>query len=201
MRRSALSCLTIVALLVMACDAPDSVGLTEPAARPTVATSNALGVNVNADAIGLTDMTAILSELDVPLLQPGPGERAVTTGTQIDIGIPILVAISAVRHVDGRFTGQWTESARFAQGTQRFHGDVVCFRIAGIQAIVGVRITQSNDPNYPPGLEGNISVTDGGEPGPDFTDTFQPTGNALADCAFGPPVLGAPVTRGQVQIH
>jgi len=140
--------------------------------------------------------------------------QQVTGHADIEFQFPDTTAVvdqysfSAIRHQDGRFTGQFEFRAKYRGLRVRAHGDVLCFRIEGNRARLGGIITKTTfEDSPPPGLSGlpvgeelTWSVTDGRG----NNDTASPLlgSNALAYCAGGISYpWEMPIRRGSIQIH
>ncbi|SRR5690242_3562874 len=163
----------------------------------------------------LSDMNSLLADAGITVLQPLDGEQGVTAGVEVGTGgiCPTLdYAFSAVRHVDGTFSGELelfnpqNPCANEGFILQREHARVLCFTIEGNVARLGAVITESNVAFNPPGEELYWTVQDNGNGNngvPDFASNFGggPPGTALAHCAAGLPINMGPVLRGDVQMH
>jgi hypothetical protein len=151
-----------------------------------------------------------LSVTNSPLESARHGQQQVTGSIFINLaelgGAPQRMSFSAVRHRDGRVTGQFQIFSSQAPGV-RIHGIVTCLGVDGNLARLGGVITRSS----PPGFESLAfwRVVDNGEglqAPPDLSSdvgAFAPPEVVEEFCAEGfgdfPPLL--PSLRGNIQVR
>jgi hypothetical protein len=111
---------------------------------------------------------------------------------------------SAVRHNDGRVTGNFNFRSRFSNVEVRARGDVLCVAVNGNRARIGGIVRQSDfEEGIPVGSQFLWSVTDNGEGSNDEPDTASPllgTADAASYCAAGAPPPEFPSGRGNIQV-
>jgi hypothetical protein len=143
-----------------------------------------------------------------PQQQSAGSEQQVTGSVLVDLtefgGAPQRMAFSAIRHRDGRVSGQFQIFSEQEPGI-RVHGVVTCLGIDGNLARLGGVITKSS----PTGFESPAfwAVVDNGEgPGapPDQSSdvgAFAPPELVEEFCALGFELPFLPSLRGNIQVH
>ena len=117
-------------------------------------------------------------------------------------------SLSAIRHADGRVTGELEETSE-QDGGQRVHAQMYCFTIVGKTARLAARVDQTNVPFGPAGTYVVWSVVDNGEgakSAPDqSTDLFFNATQAAADLHCGTGIARIapfyPSIRGNLQVN
>ena len=115
-------------------------------------------------------------------------------------------SLSAVRHKDGRFSGEVEIKSAINDGF-RIHGEIACFTTVGSTARLATRVTQSTNRNVVPGAYLFWSLIDNGEGGkaaPDVSSQFFLADQALAlyHCATGVTIPAFyEVLHGNLQVH
>jgi hypothetical protein len=150
-----------------------------------------------------------LSSAITPLESANQGQQQVTGSIFINLadfgGAPQRMSFSAIRHRDGRVTGQFQIFSSQEPGV-RVHGIVTCLGIDGNLARLGGAITRSS----PPGFEGPTfwRVVDNGEgrhAPPDLSSDlipFVPPEIVEEFCTVGfdfPPLIPSP--QGNIQVR
>jgi len=152
--------------------------------------------------------------------QPGSTVHQQVTGhADVEFRFPTTTTVvdqysfSAIRHQDGRFTGQFEFRAKYMGLRVRAHGEVRCFRIDGNKArLAGVITKTTFEESPPPGLSGlpvgevlTWSVTDNRSnndtASPLLGDPPQPTQDPFRFCERGLPYPETLIRRGSIQIH
>lgn len=147
------------------------------------------------------------------------GQQQVTGHADVQFRFPNTTTVvdqysfSAIRHTDGRFTGQFEFRAKYEGLRIRAHGEVRCFRIDGNKArLAGVITKTTFEDSPPPGQSGlpvgevlTWSVTDNRSnddtASPLLGDPPQPTQDAFRFCERGLPYPETLIRRGSIQIH
>ncbi|MFN2563669.1 MAG: hypothetical protein ABR499_01490 [Gemmatimonadaceae bacterium] len=123
-------------------------------------------------------------------------------------GSRLRYSISAIRHSDGRVSGEVEEHVDVAatgEFVRKVHATVTCFTIVGREARLGGVIDRATTAvgAIPPGTEALMTVVDNGEGGGDPRDLASPAvaGDAEAHCTTGlvRPLL--PNQRGNIQVR
>ena len=120
-------------------------------------------------------------------------------------GAHIRYTVNAVRHRDGRVTGQFELHAETATGEflARTHVRITCFTITGNIARIGGIVFRSNI--NPPGTPGFITVVDNGEGNDAPADLLSlpatGPGTDIEHCDTGLPRELFPIETGNVQIR
>ena len=135
------------------------------------------------------------------------------TGHAEFVNIPgnhVRFSLSAVRHADGRVSGELQSHVETAAGEflRNVHGTVICFTVNGNIARVGGIVDKlTGIPLVPPGPEFFMTIIDNGEGNkepPDLASNARggPTGSAVTHCTTGiTPVPVFPVDRGNLQVR
>ena len=170
-----------------------------------------LGVVTTVACSGSSDTTAprLSAPATASFIQSGVQQRV--TGN-MTILLPTFnnalerYSVSAIRHADGRVTGELEETSE-QEGGQRIHGNIVCFTIVGNTARLAARLEQSNVPFGPVGTYVVWTVIDNGQGAhdpPDLTtDLFFGRSEALATthCNVGYNLAPFyPSLRGNLQV-
>jgi hypothetical protein len=148
------------------------------------------------------------SGLDRPLQKASGTQQQVTGSAFISLdGVPERITFSAIRHQDGRVSGQFQLFTEQIGGV-RLHGIITCLGIDGTLARLGGEVTQSS----PPGFESGAiwAVIDNGEgagaPPDESTDMFVFTPPEVVEefCTGGletPFLVPFHSARGNIQVH
>jgi hypothetical protein len=171
-----------------------------------LASGLALGCSGDLDS---NSTSPSLSPVTTPLESANQGQQQVTGSIFINLadfgGAPQRMSFSAIRHRDGRVTGQFQIFSSQEPGV-RVHGIVTCLGIDGNLARLGGIVTRSS----PPGSEGPAfwRVVDNGEGSnapPDLSSdvfAFAPPELVEEFCAVGfdfPPLM--PSLQGNIQVR
>lgn len=123
-------------------------------------------------------------------------------------GNRLRYSISAIRHSDGRVTGEVEEHVDVAATgafVRKIHATVTCFTIVGNEARLGGVIDRAvlAVGEVPPGTEALMTVVDNGERAGDPPDRASPaiTGPAQVHCATGLVRPLIPIERGNLQVR
>ena len=114
-------------------------------------------------------------------------------------------SFAAIRHGDGRVTGEWELNNR-ANNT-RLHGSVTCLTVIGNRAWIGGITEQSNNPGTVEGRGVSWRVVDNGEGANDPPDLTSLTFTNLAPnvpelrCRNAPPYPLMPIEGGNIQVR
>jgi hypothetical protein len=135
------------------------------------------------------------------------GHAEFVTGT----GLRFRYSLSAIRHKDGRVSGEFqnhVENATTGEFILRAHVGIVCFTVNGNIARVGGIIERQEGGAPAVGMEGFITVIDNGEGAvdePDMQDMASPPGvapgSAFTHCETGLPRPLFPVEHGNIQVR
>jgi hypothetical protein len=162
-------------------------------------------------------ITAPLGPPTSPSLQLSGDEQSVTGNVDLFVfGCVETYAFSAVRHWDGRVTGEWQVKdicvpPPFEAGTFRTHGDVTCFTILpdGKTARLGGVVEKSTWPGVEEGQDAAWTVRDNSqgskEPPDDASGLFFgfPPGAAQAHCNADvfPFIVPLPNERNNIHVR
>ena len=123
-------------------------------------------------------------------------------------GIRFKYSLSAIRHTDGRVSGEFqnhVENATTGEFILRAHVQIVCFTVTGNIARVGGIIERQEGGVSAVGEQGFITVVDNGEGAHDVPDLASPPGvapgSAFAHCTTGLPRPLFPVEHGNIQVR
>jgi hypothetical protein len=133
------------------------------------------------------------------------GHAEFVTGT----GLRFRYSLSAIRHKDGRVSGEFqnhVENATTGEFILRAHVGIVCFTINGNIARIGGTIERQEGGAPVVGMQGFITVVDNGEGAvEDEPDLASPPGvadgSAFAHCTTGLPRPLFPVEHGNIQVR
>lgn len=155
--------------------------------------------------------------LAVPALLPSVAEarrrgvESVTGHAEIvtPTGIRFSYSVNAIRHKDGRVSGEFqnrVENAITGEFILRAHVDIVCFTITGnIARIGGIIERQEGGSPLPEDRQGFITVVDNGEGNDDLPDLASPpgvgVGSAFLHCATGLDRPLIPIEHGNIQVR
>src|SRR2546430_14403979 len=156
----------------------------------------------------LTVFVVVLASMAVPAIADDDNMQRASGSARITFTFGAVVVdryeFSAVRHQDGRVTGNFNFRSRFANAEVRARGEVLCVVVTGNRARIGGIVRQSDfEEGIPVGSQFLWSVTDNGEGHNDEPDTASPllgTTNAAAYCAAGAPAPEFPSGKGNIQV-
>ena len=132
--------------------------------------------------------------------QAAMGHANLTQGGQLR-----TLSFVAIRHGDGRVTGEWELNNR-ANDT-RLHGDVTCLTVIGNRAWIGGITEQSSNPSTIEGRGVSWRVVDNGEGADDPRDALSLTfvnlnpGVPELRCNNTPPYAVLPIEGGNIQVR
>ena len=167
----------------------------------------ALGCLSDADS---NPTSPSISWTSSPLESAKHGQQQVTGSIFINLvefgGAPQRMSFSAVRHRDGRVTGQFQILSSQEPGI-RVHGIVTCLGVDGNLARLGGVITRSSPPGFEsPAFWRVVDNGEGRQAPPDLASdvsAFNPPEIVEAFCEEGfgdfPPLLPSP--RGNIQVR
>jgi hypothetical protein len=138
----------------------------------------------------------------------GANEESVTGHAEFvtATGIRFSYSLSAIRHRDGRVSGEFqnhVENAITGEFILRAHVQIVCFTVSGNIARVGGLIERQEGGAPAAGQEGFITVVDNGEGADGVPDLASPPalGSAFAHCDTGLPRPLFPIEHGNIQVR
>jgi hypothetical protein len=161
----------------------------------------------------IVPMTLAALCLPTPSMSPSPAEarqvESVTGHAEFTAaGFRFRYSVSAIRHKDGRVTGEFqnhVENATTGEFILRAHVQIVCFTITGNIARIGGIIERQEGGVSMPGEEGFITVVDNGEGANDVPDLASPPAvgpdTAFTHCATGLPRPLLHVEHGNIQVR